>query len=174
MMWLNNKVCLLYVLRRREKWYNFNIFRPVVQDPGNLLVGLLPALHGSLHVLRKCVQHMHEAILHFVDDPYYLLDEVQAPVPHDLRFYWWLFPSLHGLAPRCIGAYVYHLDRLESLGIHLELLPLAGVISIHSSDCDASQNQSNWEPDIPLRCHSWPLQVLLHPKLVSDCRVSLR
>jgi hypothetical protein len=47
-----------------------------MQDSGNLLVGLLHALHGSLHVLRERVQHMHEAILHFINDPDYLLDEI--------------------------------------------------------------------------------------------------
>ena len=56
---------------------------------------------------------------------------------------------------------------VDSLGVYLELLTVAGGPCVYSLDRNASQDQSYRESDISLRCHARALPILLHPQLVS-------
>ena len=63
-------------------------FRFVLQDSRDILVGFLLKILGSIHVLCKRLQYMHEDILHFIHYSHYLSYAIQKTVPDDLRLHW--------------------------------------------------------------------------------------
>lgn len=114
---------------------------------------------------------MHEDLFHNEHAIHNLPNASAQAFQDDLRLAWRLFPSLNGSATGSVCANLYSANWLVALGVHLELLLMARVPSFHSIDRDAAQDQSNREPNVPLRSHARSLSLLLHSQLVSYGRV---
>ena len=143
------------------------VYRIVMQDIGDLSVGVLCQICWSLHVLCVTLQHMHEDFLHCFHSLHYLSHEIQSSLLHHLWCDWRQVPTLPSTNSNCTRAHLHHQHWLDSMAIRLEFLFVAWISGICPPDCDAAQDESCWEFDQSLCRMSRTLPLLLHHQLVS-------
>ena len=117
-----------------------------------------------------------QLFLHFVPTPHFVGYSVVSSSDEffggnlialfiDLRCPGWWLPPLHGLTAGCLRANSDHQQRLDLLGVHVELQLVAWGGGLHPSNRDAQQDSTHRKYHLSLCRDTWSLQVLLHPQL---------
>lgn len=150
-----------------------------MQNSGVVLDRFLCSLSGPFHVLHLLVQHLHEDLLHLLDCIHNLFDALQETLLHckslektlhgitnlDLRCHWRRLPPFHGASASGLRDDTDNQQRVDLLGVHLELQFVVRGNRIHSTDCDAEQDQTNRKHHIALCGDIRAIQVLLYFEL---------
>jgi hypothetical protein len=160
----------------------FWCFRFVLQDPGNVSISVLHKVPRLIHVFHFSLQHPHEVVLHIFNCLHHLPYEEKEDILHsEQQFYFcsnllkfidlwrsrrW-FPTFYGSIACCFRGHTHYQHWLYFVGVYVELQLVARGSCLYSSNCDAEQDQNNWEHYITLRSLPWSLSILLYSQLVS-------